>query len=86
MFLTAIILSCVIRILYDDWHLFTSISFFHSRIFIKILFQCITEYLGIPKLNDRITDPYVLASLLMAYFDLYARMYICSKELYALFV
>jgi len=30
-----------------------------SRIFIKILFQCITEYLGIPKLNSRIRDPYV---------------------------
>ena len=30
---------------------------FCSRIFIKILFQSITEYLGIPKLNSRIRDP-----------------------------
>eukprot|EP00795_Rhopilema_esculentum_P013657 gene13657-4557_t len=28
-----------------------------SRIFIKILFQCISEYFGIPKFNERIRDP-----------------------------
>lgn len=28
-----------------------------SRIFIKVLFQELSEYLGLPKLNDRLKDP-----------------------------
>ncbi|WAR10249.1 CWC22-like protein, partial [Mya arenaria] len=31
-----------------------------SRIFIKILFQELSEYLGLPKLNDRLKDPTLL--------------------------
>ena len=30
-----------------------------SRIFIKILFQELSEYMGLPRLNERIKDPYV---------------------------
>ena len=37
----------------------TSFSLFHicSRVFIKILFQELAEYLGLPKLNERLKDP-----------------------------
>ena len=36
-----------------------SFSLFHicSRVFIKILFQELAEYLGLPKLNERLKDP-----------------------------
>lgn len=30
-----------------------------SRIFVKILFQELAEFMGIPKLNERLRDPYV---------------------------
>ena len=30
-----------------------------SRIFIKIMFQELSEYMGLPRLNERIKDPYV---------------------------
>ena len=37
----------------------TSFSLLHicSRVFIKILFQELAEYLGLPKLNERLKDP-----------------------------
>ena len=28
----------------------------HSRIFVKILFQELAEYMGLPKLNERLKD------------------------------
>ena len=31
--------------------------FFSSRVFIKILFQELAEYMGLPKLNERLKDP-----------------------------
>lgn len=30
-----------------------------SRIFVKIVFQQLAEYLGLPKLNDRLKDPFL---------------------------
>ncbi|RMX34744.1 hypothetical protein pdam_00010205 [Pocillopora damicornis] len=32
---------------------------FHGRVFIKILFQELAEYLGLPKLNERLKDPFL---------------------------
>ena len=31
--------------------------FLSSRVFIKILFQELAEYMGLPKLNERLKDP-----------------------------
>ena len=31
--------------------------FLYSRVFIKILFQELAEYMGLPKLNERLKDP-----------------------------
>ena len=43
------------------WSLFSSLNmsrcFLSSRVFIKILFQELAEYLGLPKLNERLKDP-----------------------------
>ena len=32
-------------------------GFLSSRVFIKILFQELAEYMGLPKLNERLKDP-----------------------------
>ena len=32
-------------------------GFLFSRVFIKILFQELAEYMGLPKLNERLKDP-----------------------------
>jgi hypothetical protein len=48
-----------------SWTLILYFSF--SRIFIKILFQEIAEFLGLPKLNERLKDPYVVCSVMYLY-------------------
>ena len=36
-----------------------------SRIFIKILFQELAEYMGLVKLNERLRDPWVINSVII---------------------
>ena len=59
-------------LLYTDALPWTSLSCIHlneeetnssSRIFVKILFQELAEYMGLPKLNDRLKDKFLSTAL-----------------------